>query len=83
MPDDLKPHFDDVQAHYDLSDDFFRIWLGPEMVYSCGWWDAADGPDALALIRAQRRKLDYFADRLGLPAKPLQERRRLAPRQTG
>jgi cyclopropane-fatty-acyl-phospholipid synthase len=55
-----------IMHHYDLSDDFFRIWLGPEMVYSCGWWDAADGPDALALIRAQRRKLDYFADRLGV-----------------
>src|SRR6202042_2822962 len=23
--DDLTPHFDDVQAHYDLSDDFFRL----------------------------------------------------------
>ena len=53
-----------IMHHYDLSDDFFRIWLGPEMVYSCGWWDAADGPDSLA--RAQRRKLDYFADRLGV-----------------
>ena len=53
-----------IMHHYDLSDDFFRIWLGPEMVYSCGWWDAADGPDALA--RAQARKLDFFADRLGV-----------------
>ncbi len=24
MPDELKPHFANVQAHYDLSDDFFR-----------------------------------------------------------
>jgi len=55
-----------IMHHYDLSDDFFRIWLGPEMVYSCGWWDAADGQDALALARAQRRKLDFFADRLGV-----------------
>ena len=55
-----------IMHHYDLSDDFFRIWLGPEMVYSCGWWDAADGRDALALARAQRRKLDFFADRLGV-----------------
>src|SRR5215813_13388877 len=53
-----------IMHHYDLSDDFFRIWLGPEMVYSCGWWDAADGQDSLA--RAQRRKLDFFADRLGV-----------------
>jgi cyclopropane-fatty-acyl-phospholipid synthase len=25
----LTPHFDDVQAHYDLSDDFFRLFLDP------------------------------------------------------
>ncbi|WP_176672814.1 class I SAM-dependent methyltransferase, partial [Mycobacterium tuberculosis] len=24
MVNDLTPHFEDVQAHYDLSDDFFR-----------------------------------------------------------
>ena len=53
-----------IRHHYDLSDDFFRIWLGPDMVYSCGWWEAGDGRDSLA--RAQHRKLDFFADRLGV-----------------
>jgi cyclopropane-fatty-acyl-phospholipid synthase len=53
-----------IMHHYDLSDDFFRIWLGPDMVYSCGWWKAGDGHDSLA--RAQHRKLDFFADRLGV-----------------
>src|SRR5215469_9106775 len=53
-----------IMHHYDLSDDFFRIWLGPDMVYSCGWWEAAAGPGLLA--RAQHRKLDFFADRLGV-----------------
>jgi len=53
-----------IMHHYDLSDDFFRIWLGPDMVYSCGWWEAADGGDLLA--QAQHRKLDFFADRLGV-----------------
>ncbi|HYA53840.1 MAG TPA: class I SAM-dependent methyltransferase, partial [Streptosporangiaceae bacterium] len=53
-----------IRHHYDLSDDFFRIWLGPDLVYSCGWWEAGDGRDTLA--RAQRRKLDFFADRLGV-----------------
>jgi cyclopropane-fatty-acyl-phospholipid synthase len=53
-----------IRHHYDLSDDFFRIWLGPDMVYSCGWWDPGDGRDSLA--PAQHRKLDFFADRLGV-----------------
>jgi cyclopropane-fatty-acyl-phospholipid synthase len=52
-----------IRHHYDLSDDFFRIWLGPDMVYSCGWWEAGDGRDSLA--QAQHRKIDFFADRLG------------------
>src|SRR5215472_11916400 len=53
-----------IMHHYDLSDDFFRIWLGPDMVYSCALWDAADRDDSLPT--AQRRKLDFFADRLGV-----------------
>jgi len=36
----LKPHFDDVQAHYDLSDDFFRLFLDPTQTYSCAYSSA-------------------------------------------
>src|SRR5437762_11037310 len=53
-----------IMHHYDLSDDFFRLWLGPDMVYSCGWLEAGDDPAALG--RAQARKLDFFAGRLGV-----------------
>jgi cyclopropane-fatty-acyl-phospholipid synthase len=28
-PNQLTPHFEDVQAHYDLSDDFYRLFLDP------------------------------------------------------
>ena len=30
----LKPHFEDVQAHYDLSDDFFALFLDPTRTYT-------------------------------------------------
>jgi cyclopropane-fatty-acyl-phospholipid synthase len=52
-----------IARHYDVSDDFFRIWLGPELVYSCAWWDdgATDN-----LVAAQVRKLDWFAHMLGV-----------------
>jgi len=53
-----------IMHHYDLSDDFFRIWLGLDMVYSCGWWETGDGPDSLT--QAQHRKIDFFAGRLGV-----------------
>jgi len=53
-----------IMRHYDLSDDFFRLWLGPDMVYSCGWWET--GHDRDSLVQAQQRKIDFFAGRLGV-----------------
>ena len=41
----LKPHFEDVQAHYDLSDDFFALFLDPTRTYSCAYFER-DGYDA-------------------------------------
>ena len=48
-----------IELHYDLSDEFFGLWLGADMVYSCALWDPTDAADNLA--RAQQRKLDHFA----------------------
>jgi cyclopropane-fatty-acyl-phospholipid synthase len=57
-----------IRQHYDVSDDFFRLWLGEDLVYSCALWDGdsepAPGSSTVALEAAQRRKLDDFADRL-------------------
>jgi cyclopropane-fatty-acyl-phospholipid synthase len=53
-----------IRHHYDLPDEFFRLWLGPDLTYSCGWWEPAGSPDSLD--RAQHRKIDYFARRLGV-----------------
>jgi cyclopropane-fatty-acyl-phospholipid synthase len=50
-----------IEHHYDISDDFFRIWLGADLVYSCALWD-----EATDLADAQRHKLDWFAGRLGV-----------------
>jgi cyclopropane-fatty-acyl-phospholipid synthase len=50
-----------IRRHYDVSDEFFRLWLGEDLVYSCALWDSPEG-DTLA--DAQHRKLDWFADRL-------------------
>jgi cyclopropane-fatty-acyl-phospholipid synthase len=53
-----------VAHHYEHSDEFFALWLGPDLVYSCALWDEADAADTLQ--RAQRRKLDFFAESLGV-----------------
>ena len=50
-----------IRHHYDVGNDFWRIWLDPTMAYSCAMWD---GPDD-DLERAQRRKLDYHVEQAG------------------
>ncbi|MGH3639280.1 MAG: cyclopropane mycolic acid synthase family methyltransferase [Mycobacterium sp.] len=58
----LKPHFDDVQAHYDLSDDFFRLFLDRTQTYSCAYFERDD----MTLEEAQIAKIDLSLGKLGL-----------------
>ncbi|WP_072687064.1 SAM-dependent methyltransferase [Rhodococcus marinonascens] len=54
-----------VSHHYDVGNEFYRLFLGPSMVYSCGYWDVtADGN----LYAAQHDKLDLVCRKLGLRA---------------
>src|ERR1700751_5080981 len=62
MSKDLTPHFDDVQAHYDLSDDFFRLFLDPTQTYSCAYFERDD----MTLEEAQLAKIDLSLGKLGL-----------------
>jgi cyclopropane-fatty-acyl-phospholipid synthase len=59
---DLEPHFEDVQAHYDLSDDFFRLFLDPTQTYSCAYFERDD----MTLEEAQIAKIDLALGKLGL-----------------
>ncbi|GAB1812748.1 cyclopropane mycolic acid synthase family methyltransferase [Mycobacterium sp. MUNTM1] len=63
MAENLTPHFEEVQAHYDLSDDFFRLFLDPTMTYSCAYWDRNRD---ISLEEAQLRKMDLSLGKLGL-----------------
>ena len=58
----LKPHFEDVQSHYDLSDDFFRLFLDPTQTYSCAYFQRDD----MTLEQAQLAKIDLSLGKLGL-----------------
>ena len=60
--DGLRPHFDDVQAHYDLSDDFFRLFLDPTQTYSCAYFER----DEMTLEEAQKAKIDLSLGKLDL-----------------
>ncbi len=53
-----------ISHHYDVGNDFYRLVLGPSMVYSCAYWSSY-GSDA-TLEDAQRDKLDLVARKLNL-----------------
>ena len=61
-----------VAHHYDLSNDFYQLWLGEDMQYSCAYWpdaQSANGGEAhsnLSLDEAQRAKLAHIAAKLAL-----------------
>ena len=51
-----------VQHHYDVSDDFYALWLDPQRLYSCAYF--SDG--RMALAQAQQAKLDHICRKLML-----------------
>jgi cyclopropane-fatty-acyl-phospholipid synthase len=58
-----------VQHHYDVSDEFYALWLDPSRVYSCAVFRRADPTrpaDAAELAQAQRDKLDLVCRKLRL-----------------
>lgn len=61
-----------VAHHYDLSNDFYRLWLDPDMQYSCAYWpDMTLQPNgspvsALSLEEAQLAKKAHIAAKLDL-----------------
>jgi cyclopropane-fatty-acyl-phospholipid synthase len=54
-----------VSHHYDVGNDFYRLILGPSMVYSCAYWTQEPGPQ-YSLEDAQRDKCDLVCTKLGL-----------------
>ena len=51
-----------IQHHYDVSNEFYALWLDPRMVYSCGYFHHEDD----TLESAQLQKLDHICTKLGL-----------------
>jgi cyclopropane-fatty-acyl-phospholipid synthase len=58
----MRPHFEEIQAHYDLSDDFFGTFQDPSRTYSCAFYERED----MSLEEAQLAKIDLALDKLEL-----------------
>ena len=53
---------DNVHHHYDLGNDFYKMWLDEHMVYTCAYYEQPD----LTLAEAQIAKLDHVCRKLQL-----------------
>ena len=53
-----------IAFHYDVSNEFYRLWLGEQMVYSCAYFN----DPGESLDQAQRNKLDHICRKLRLKA---------------
>lgn len=51
-----------IAFHYDVSNDFYRLWLDPAMVYSCAYFQSSEQD----LQHAQEAKLDLICRKLML-----------------
>jgi cyclopropane-fatty-acyl-phospholipid synthase len=51
-----------IEYHYDVSNDFYRLFLGETMTYSCAYFATPETP----LADAQRAKYDLICRKLGL-----------------
>ena len=51
-----------IRQHYDLSNEFYRLWLDRQMVYSCAYFTQ----EPMSLDAAQEAKLDYVGVKLDL-----------------
>ena len=58
----MRPAFEDIQAHYDISNDFFGLFQDPSRTYSCAFFERED----MTLEEAQIAKVDLALDKLGL-----------------
>ena len=61
----LKGSKENILAHYDLSNDFYKLWLDPTMTYSCGYFNDPD----TTLEAASIEKLDRICRKLKLSEK--------------
>src|SRR5574337_500560 len=58
----LEPKYEELQSIYDISNEFFELFLGATMGYTCGYYETADS----TCDDAQNAKFDLALGKLGL-----------------
>ena len=60
----MRPHFEEIQAHYDLSDEFFGMFQDPSRTYSCAFFESDDATLEEALEVGVDWRWETFAEYL-------------------
>ncbi|MGV8981235.1 class I SAM-dependent methyltransferase [Clostridium sp.] len=58
----IKRSKDNIEFHYDIGNDFYKLWLDDNMTYSCGYFES----DTDSLNQAQKNKINYILKKLNL-----------------
>lgn len=56
-----KASKEDIQDHYDIGNDFYRLWLDKSLTYSCAYWEPGNNDD---LYKAQLAKVNLILRKL-------------------
>ena len=58
----IKNSRKNIEFHYDIGNDFYKLWLDDTMTYSCGYFKSKDD----SLIQAQKNKVEHILKKLNL-----------------
>ncbi|KLU62822.1 cyclopropane-fatty-acyl-phospholipid synthase [Peptococcaceae bacterium CEB3] len=58
----VKKSRENAQHHYDIGNDFYRLWLDETMTYSCAYFKSPED----SLIQAQKNKIEHILRKLNL-----------------
>src|SRR3989304_1660314 len=61
-PNSMLHARENIHHHYDIGNDFYRLWLDEQMVYTCAYFPNTAAP----LEQAQIAKMDYVCRKLDL-----------------
>ena len=62
IKNNLKNSKKNIEFHYDIGNDFYKLWLDDTMTYSCGYFKSEDD----SLTAAQKNKVDHILKKLNL-----------------
>ncbi|MDD3168440.1 MAG: cyclopropane-fatty-acyl-phospholipid synthase [Eubacteriales bacterium] len=62
ISNNIKKSRENIEHHYDIGNDFYKLWLDDTMTYSCGYFKSKED----TLTQAQKNKVDLILKKLHL-----------------